>query len=36
MPDYNNIDYNSIINTCQMGLFMFVANIVTRWSYFKL
>jgi len=26
----------SIINTCQMGLFMVVASIVTHWSYFKL
>jgi hypothetical protein len=26
----------SMINTCQMGLFMVVASIVTRWAYFKL
>jgi len=34
MLDYIRIA--SIISTCQMGLFMAVASIVTRWSYFKL
>jgi len=33
------LDYVCIaskISTCQVGLFMVVANIVSRWSYFKL
>ena len=34
MLDY--ICITSIINTCQMALFMVVACIVTGWSYFKL